>query len=150
MEREKEDVGLIRRFSVDLDRLFDDFGVRPRFFRTALPQDFAWSPDLEMFERNGRFIVRADLPGLAKEGVKVNIVDGMLTIEGDRKREVETKGEGYFRSERSYGTFYRSIPLPEGAKVDQVQATFKNGVLEVTLPLAVPEKTAKAVDVKVV
>jgi HSP20 family protein len=150
MEREKDDVSLMRRFSLDLDRLFDDFGVRPRFFRQALPQEFAWSPDVEIFERNGRFNVRADLPGLAKEDIKVHIVEGLLTIEGERKREVETKREGLYRSERSYGTFYRSIPLPEGSKVDQIQATFKNGVLEVALPLAVPEKTAKTVDVKVV
>jgi HSP20 family protein len=150
LEREKEDVGLVRRFSLDLDRLFDDFGVRPRFFRPAMPQEFTWSPDVEVFERNGRFNVRADLPGLAKEDVKVHVIEGMLTIEGERKREVETKREGYYRSERSYGTFLRSIPLPEGSKVDQIQATFKNGVLDVTMPLAIPEKTAKMVDVKVV
>lgn len=147
MERE-ERVSPLRRFSLDLDRLFDDFGFRPRFFRREV-SDLAWVPDLEIFERNGRFNVRADLPGLTKDDVKVKVDAGMLTIEGERKQESETKREGYYRSERSYGTFYRSIPLPEGSKVDQVQATFKNGVLDVTLPLAVPEKAAKAVDVKV-
>ena len=147
MERE-ERVSPLRRFSLDLDRLFDDFGFRPRFFRREV-SDLAWVPDLEIFERNGRFNVRADLPGLTKDDVKVKVDAGMLTIEGERKQESETKREGYYRSERSYGTFYRAIPLPDGSRTDQIQATFKNCVLEISLPFSAEDRMAKTVDVKV-
>jgi HSP20 family protein len=148
MEREKEteDLGLMPRFILDIDRLFDDFWVRP-LSRRAM-REFTWSPEIEVFEKNGRFNVRADLPGLTKDDVKVTVVEGMLTLEGERKKEIETKREGYYRSERTYGTFYRAVPLPKGSKADQVQATFKNGVLEVSLPL-IPELSSKPVEVKV-
>jgi HSP20 family protein len=150
MEREEKtrDLGLMPRFALDFERLFDDFWSRPRLFRRQM-NEFTWSPDVEAFEKNGRFNVRVDLPGLKKEDVKVNVVEGMLTIEGERKRELETKKEGYYRSERSYGSFYRALALPEGSKLDQVLATFKDGVLEISLPLALPVKVAKSVEVKV-
>jgi HSP20 family protein len=145
-EREEEDLGLMPRFMLDIDRLFDDFWARP-FSRRVL-KEFTWSPEIEVFEKNGRFNVRADLPGLTRNDVKVNVVEGMLTLEGERKKETETRREGYYRSERSYGTFYRAVPLPKGGKVDQIEATFKNGVLEISLPLA-PEQALKPVEVKV-
>jgi HSP20 family protein len=148
MEREEEATTLMPRFTLDLERLFDDFWARPRWFRRQM-NEFTWSPDLEVFEKNGRFNVRADLPGMTREDIKVNVVEGMLTIEGERKREAETRREGYYRSERSYGSFYRAVPLPEGSKLDQVLATFKNGVLDVSVPLSTPEKTSKMVEVKV-
>jgi HSP20 family protein len=141
-------VGFMRRFSEEMDRLFEDFGFRPRFFER--PMDAAlWSPDVEVLERDGQLIVRADLPGMAKDDVKVNLTDDLLTLEGERKQESETKRDGYFRSERSYGSFYRSIPLPEGIKTNAVQASFKNGVLEVTMPMAKSEKSVKPIEVKV-
>lgn len=146
-EDKTEDFGLMPRLAFDFDRLFDDLWSKPRWFRRQL-NDLTFSPDIEVFEKNGRFNVRADLPGMAREDIKVNVADGLLTIEGERKRETETKREGYYRSERSYGTFYRAVPLPEGSKADQITATFRNGVLDVSLPLAVPEKLLKPVEVK--
>jgi HSP20 family protein len=140
--------GLMRGFSDEMDRLFQNFGFKPRFFEATLAEPL-WSPDIEVFEEDNRFVVRADLPGLVKDDVKVNIVDDVLTLEGERKDERETKGEGYYRSERNYGAFYRSIPLPGEVKTDAVEAIFKNGVLEIAMPLLKPEKKTKKVDVKV-
>jgi len=138
---------LMRRFSQEMDRVFEDFGFRPKFFENTL-ETGVWAPDVEVLEREGQFVVRADLPGLTKDEVKVNVADDVLTIEGERKQAKEEKKEGYFRSERSYGAFYRAIPLPEGVKSDAIAANFKNGVLEVTMPLLKEEKKVKKVEVK--
>jgi HSP20 family protein len=134
----------MRRFGEEMDRLFDDFGfgrgwLAPSFGRDFFPAGFGdfgrtgWSPQVEVFEREGQFVVRADLPGLTKDDVKVEVADGALTISGERKSEHEEKGEGFYRSERSYGSFYRQIPLPEGVNADEAQATFNNGVLEISI-----------------
>ncbi|HUL72184.1 MAG TPA: Hsp20/alpha crystallin family protein [Vicinamibacterales bacterium] len=138
---------LMRRFSQEMDRVFEDFGFRPRFFETPI-ETGVWSPDVEVLEKGGQFIVRADLPGLTKEEVKVGVTDDVLTLEGERKTVKEEKREGYFRSERNYGAFYRAIPLPEGVKTDAIVANFKNGVLEVTMPLLKEEKKVKTIEVK--
>lgn len=139
--------GFLRRFSRDVDRFFGEGGFRPLFLKEG-SEEFAWSPDLEVFERKGQFVVRADLPGLTKDDVKLNVENGVLTIQGERKQEVETTDDGWYRSERSYGAFYRTLPLPDGVKSDQINATFKNGVLEIVMPLPVVEKKAKAIDIK--
>jgi HSP20 family protein len=139
--------GVFRRFSRDMDRLFGEAGFRPLFLREA-QEAFDWSPDVEYFERKGQFVVRADLPGLTKDDVKLNVENGVLSIQGERKQEAETKGDGWYRTERNYGAFYRSLPLPDGVKADQINATFKNGVLEIVMPLPVVEKKAKAIDIK--
>src|SRR5258708_16146178 len=117
-------------FRSEMDRLFDDFGfVRsfsiPRFggFRSA----FDWSPQTEVFEQNDQLVVRADLPGLTKDDITVDIQDDQITIRGERKSEHEEKNEVSFRSERSYGTFYRSIPLPQGVDTGKAKANFNNG-----------------------
>jgi HSP20 family protein len=138
---------LMNRFSDEMDRMFEHFGFRPRLFE-PLPSTALWAPDIEIVEKPNQLLVRADLPGLTKDDVKVNLTDDLLTLEGERKEEKETKREGYYRSERNYGAFYRSIPLPEGVRTDKVDATFKNGVLEVTLPWMKEEKKAKTVDIK--
>lgn len=140
--------GLMRRFTREMERMFGDFGAKPRLFEEPLTE-FVWAPDLEVIERNGKLLVRADLPGLTKEDVKVNVVDDVLTIQGERKKEMETKKDDYYRTERTYGSFFRSLMLPEGTKTDQIQANFKDGVLEVTMPLAAAEKKVKNVEVKV-
>lgn len=137
---------LMRRFSHDMDRLFEDFGFRPRFFETTV-ETGVWAPNVEVLEKEGKLIVRAELPGLTKDDVKVGVTDDVLTLEGERKQEKEEKREGYFRSERSYGTFYRAIPLPEGVKADAIVANFKNGVLEVAMPLVKEEKKVKKIEV---
>lgn len=92
-----------------------------------------WAPQLETFQRGHEFVVRADLPGLKKNDVKIDITDDAITIEGERREEHEEDREGYYRSERSYGSFYRVVPLPEGAITDSAKARFNNGVLEVVV-----------------
>jgi len=94
-----------------------------------------WSPSIDVRERDHHLIVSADLPGLTKDDVKVEVTDEGLSIRGERKREYEERQEGYYRTERSYGSFRRVIPLPEGASVEQAKALFKDGVLEVTVPI---------------
>lgn len=137
---------LMRRFSNEMDRLFEGFGFRPRFFETPV-ETALWAPNVEVLEKEGKLLVRADLPGLTKDDVKVGVTDDVLTLEGERKQEKEEKREGYFRSERSYGAFYRAIPLPEGVKADGIVANFKNGVLEVAMPLVKEEKKVKKIEV---
>jgi HSP20 family protein len=132
---------LMRRFTDEMDRVF---GAAPN--KTgALPN--VWAPAIEVKEKDGKFFLTADLPGLNKDEVKVHVDGETLVIEGERKKEKEEKSEGFYHSERSYGSFYRSIPLPEGAKTDLITALFTNGVLEVAIP--VPEAKSKRKDVPI-
>lgn len=126
----------MRRFPEEMDRLFEDFGFGRGGLVPSLGRGFdqaLWSPQVEMFEREGRLVVRADLPGMKKDDVNVEITDDAVIIRGERRDESEENREGYYHSERSYGSFYRSIPLPEGVNADQADATFRNGVLEITM-----------------
>ena len=135
----------MKRFGEEMDKLFGDFGLGSGWLTTTgseLGQGL-WSPQVEMFERNGNLVVRADLPGLTKEDVKVEVNDGGLTIEGERRAEQEEKREGFYRSERSYGRFYRRLPLPEGVDASDANATFNSGVLEITMT-APKRATSKA------
>lgn len=118
---------LMRRFNDEMDRWFG--GSR----ETAETQ--VWSPNIEVREKDNNLIVCADLPGMNKDDVKVEVTDEGLAIQGERRQEHEEKREGYYRSERSYGSFYRVIPLPEGTNPEQAKANFKDGVLEITMPI---------------
>jgi HSP20 family protein len=118
---------MMRRFNDEMDRLF---GGEREGGETSM-----WSPSIDVRERDNNLIISADLPGINKDDVKVELTEEGLAIQGERKREHEEKREGYYRSERSYGNFYRVIPLPEGANAEQARAQFKDGVLEVTVPI---------------
>ncbi len=143
----------MRRFSEDMDRLFEDFG-----FGSALPStggqisrgEFGralWRPQVEMFQRGDDLVIRADLPGLTKDDIKVECTRDAITIEGERKQEHTEDREGYYHTERHYGQFYRAIPLPEGVKADDAKATFKDGVLEVVMK-APEESRPRKIDVQ--
>lgn len=132
---------LMKQFTEEMDKIF---GPAAR----VTGDGAAWIPAIEVKEKEGKFFVTAELPGVKKEEVKVHIDGDTLVVEGERKQEKEEKREGYYHSERSYGKFYRSIPLPEGAKTDLTAAQFNNGVLEVTVPI--PEVKAKRQDIPVV
>jgi HSP20 family protein len=123
---------LFQRWNDEMDRLFDDFGLG-RTTVTRGQQVGQWSPQIDVRQRGNELIIRADLPGMKKEDANVEIRDDMVILSGERKEEREEEREGWYRSERSYGSFYRTIPLPEGTIADSAKATFKNGVLEVTL-----------------
>jgi HSP20 family protein len=122
---------LMRRFTDEMDRMFEDFGGW-RGRRSEMEQ---WAPTVEVQEREGNLEVVAELPGVNESDVKVEVNNEGLVIQGERKREHEEKREGYYHSERSYGHFYRLIPLPENANVDQAQAEFRNGELRVSIPV---------------
>jgi HSP20 family protein len=129
---------MMGRFADEMERLFDDFGFGRGFLAPSnwnKGGQFDWSPQVEVCERDGQLMVHADLPGLNKDDVKVDINDNMLTIQGERKQEHEENRTGFYRSERSYGSFFRTIPLPEGVNAEEAKATFRDGVLEITLPL---------------
>jgi HSP20 family protein len=120
---------LMRRLTEDMDRMFYGTGG------TGGRQAGLWAPPVEVREANGNLVISAELPGLNKDDVKVEVHDDAVVIQGERKREWEEERGGVHRSERTYGSFYREIPLPEGAKGDQAKAQFNNGVLEVTVPI---------------
>lgn len=93
-----------------------------------------WIPAMDLVETADRFVLRADLPGVNEDDVKIEFEDNVLTVSGERKAEHEEKGEGFYRIERSSGSFTRSLTLPEGVDADSIKATFNNGVLEVRIP----------------
>jgi HSP20 family protein len=132
----------MRRFAEEVDPLFAGFGFTPRVAYPAMfrPPLAPWAPKVEILYVNHAIVVRAELPGVKTEDVKIEIVNGALTIEGERKYEKEVTKKEYFTTERAYGTFYRRIPLPEEVKVGEAKATFKDGVLEVTIPAPALEK----------
>ena len=137
---------LMRRFSEEMDRLFGDFNLGAPGFgrelgRLADLETSTWLPQVEMFERNGKLNIRADLPGLSKDDIDVDISNDAVVIRGERQQEKEDSGEGYYRSERSYGSFYREIPLPSGVNPEEANATFRDGVLEITMPA--PERQSQ-------
>jgi HSP20 family protein len=145
--------GMLREMTSEFDRMFDET-TWPTFrwpLARRKPQfeAVAFTPAIDVFEQDNRLITRVDLPGLKKEDVKVEVTDGHLVISGERKSEVEDRKDDFCRCERSYGSFYRAVPLPEGVKFEDVKATFGDGVLEVSLPVpavATPELRTVAIE----
>lgn len=131
---------LMKRFVEEMDHAFDRMGL-------GTPEAAFWSPTVEVKELDGKLRVSAELPGLQKEDIKVEVTEENVVLEGERKQEKEEKKEGYYHSERSYGRFYRSIPLPEGAEVDKASAEFTNGVLEVLIPVPKVEHKRREIPV---
>jgi HSP20 family protein len=142
----------MRRFAEEMEHLFEDFGFGwrvPRALtrgRELLRREMGlipaeWSPRIDIQQKEGKLLVRADLPGLSKDDVKVEVGDDTLTIQGERKQEKKEERAGYSYSECSYGSFYRAIPLPEGADASKASAEFRNGVLEVIMPAASPPES---------
>jgi HSP20 family protein len=93
-------------------------------------------PHIEVQQRRGELMVRADMPGLQPEDINVTVDHGVLTISGERREEHRDERDGFVRSEVTYGTFFRTIPLPEGADENRLSATFRNGVLEIRIPVS--------------
>ena len=147
---------MMRRFMDDMDRLFQDFnGIRRPGFATDMPfrrwmelEKALWSPKIEVLKDEGNITVRADLPGMKRDDITVELIDGALTLSGERKKETEEKKEGFYRSEVNYGSFLRSIPLPDGVKLSDATATFENGVLEVKIAVPVAESSGRKIEIK--
>ena len=132
---------LIRRMFRDLDPWLETRGWFPPALRKTFGE-FPWMPALEMTERDHTLFIKLDLPGVTKEEVNVHFTDEGLVIEGERTQETENKKDEWFTTERTYGRFYRVGALPEGVNYKEVKPTFKNGVLEVTVPVPVVEAKA--------
>lgn len=130
-----------RRMLEDMDRLFGELGmggmVAPRSgggMQPSFERGFGvWAPQLEVFEEGDSLVVRADLPGLERDDVEVELEGDVLLISGERREEQRDEREGFFRTERSYGRFERAIRVPEGTDPASCEASFENGVLEVRL-----------------
>jgi HSP20 family protein len=113
----------------EVNRLFNTFFDAP-----VQAGERRWVPAMDLVEDDGRYVLRADLPGLRPEDVKIEVEDGVLTVSGERKSEQTERNEGYRRVERAYGAFSRTLTLPEGVDPEQVEARFEHGVLEVRIP----------------
>ena len=141
--------GMMRSMMDQMDRLFEDFTGTSMGRSRSMPTTPSplqgtgggygttslWYPQIEVSEKQGNLVVCADLPGLKKEDVQLEVHDDHLVLQGERRNESSQTEGGIYRTERSYGSFYRTIPLPDGVNPDQVRATFKDGVLEVTVPV---------------
>jgi HSP20 family protein len=109
-----------------------------------------WAPEVDIYEDEKGIQVRADIPGIDPKDVKVNVENGMLTVSGERTQEKEEKKENYHRMERSYGSFCRTFSLPDYADADKIEASYKNGVLHVSVPkkAGVESKQGKQIEVR--
>ncbi|HEY7163230.1 MAG TPA: Hsp20/alpha crystallin family protein [Candidatus Binatia bacterium] len=143
----------LSRWERDMERMMEDFFDRrshpwwpDRWFRGE-PMEMT-GPAVDLYEEKDEIVVKAELPGIEKDNVEVNLSDHHLTIKGEKKKEEEIKKENYYRSERSYGSFLRSLELPAEVQPDKVKANFKDGILEVRLPKT-EEAKAKEIKVKV-
>jgi HSP20 family protein len=149
----RDPFALLGQLTSELDRMFET-SAWPSFrwpvFRTRPAAEAAtWFPGIDVFEKDNRLVAKIDLPGMKKEDVKVEVTDGYLAISGERQTEAEEKKENFYRCEREYGSFYRAIPLPHGVKLEDVKATFSDGVLEVSVPLpAKLESKARKVEIQ--
>jgi HSP20 family protein len=141
----------LTRWERDMDRMMENFFGRR--MRSWLPDrlfrgeelDFR-APAVDLFEEKDDIVVKAELPGIDKDNIEVNLTDHTLTIKGEKKKEEEIKEENYYRSERSYGSFIRTLELPKNVHSDKVKASFKNGILEIRVPKT---EEAKAKEIKV-
>lgn len=146
----RDPFNVLQQMRSEFDRIFDT-GAWPSLRWPALRpagEGANWSPEIDVFEKDNRLVTKIDLPGMKKEDVKVEVTDHHLAISGERKTEAEEKKENFYRCEREYGSFYRAVPLPEGVKLEDVKATFSDGVLEVSIPLP-GKREAKARKVEI-
>ena len=115
----------------EMNRLFDSFFGRPA---TVAAGERMWAPLVELYETKDDLFVTLELPGVREKDMHVSITGDMLAVKGERRFESDVKDEGYYRLERGYGKFERSIPLPIPVQADKVKATYRDGVLEIRLP----------------
>lgn len=121
----------------EMNRLFDEF------FGESRADEGSWLPAVDVSETDNEMIIRAELPGMAQEDIELNLQENVLTLKGEKKKEEQEEQENFHRVERSYGGFSRTLTLPANVKAEQIQASFKDGVLLITLPKAEEAKTKK-------
>ena len=125
-------------FYEDFERWIDEAPGRP--------EEGKWRPKVDVFENDGSYVLKADLPGMKKEDIKIDVNDGILTITGEKKFEEKTEKDNYVRVERSYGSFTRSFTLTDNVDTENIAAAYKDGVLEITLA---KKEEAKPKEIKV-
>ena len=151
LEKWKPMGGLMRRspfgaFERQMEDMFD------RVFRgwptRRLDTDYVgWVPPLDMVDRKNELVLRADLPGLDRKDIQLSVENGVLTLQGSRQQEKEDQSDDFYAMERWAGAFSRSIALPQGVDPDHVEASFKNGVLEIHIPKT-KEAKGKRIDIR--
>ena len=130
--------GVMRQMQNEADRWFGRFGLSnwtapDSWFGQIAREAADWTPAVDAFQRGNEFVIRADVPGMNRHDLSVEVGDDAITIRGDRKHEENEERDGVFWSERSYGSFCRVVPIPPGAIGESAKATFTNGVLEIVL-----------------
>lgn len=129
---------LFKEFEEEMNKMTETFG-----FSKLERKDFDWKPAIDVFTKDGKFFVHAELPGMAKEDIKVELDENKLIIRGERKRETKEEKKDFYRSELNYGSFYRTIGLPKEANLAEIEAKFDNGILEVVMPVAIKVEEKK-------
>ena len=144
----------LRSWEREIEHMFEDFPFLhwPRFRdfeRFRFPRELRLrAPSLDLYEEGNEVVVKAELPGMTKDDIEINLSGSTLTLKGEKKKVEEVKEKDFYRCERQYGSFLRTVDLPAEVKTDAAKATFKNGVLEVRLPKT-EEAKRKAVKVQV-
>ena len=142
------------RWERDMERMLGNFfsgrAAHPLFEERSWPgSDLGIAePKVDLYEEKDQIVVKAEMPGMTKDNIQVFLSDNILTIKGEKKKEEEESDKDYYRSERVYGAFMRSLPLPAEVNPEKIHAAFKNGVLEVRLPKS-EEAKKRAINVKV-
>ncbi len=132
----------LREIQNAINRVFDDTLLRkPRRRRSG--ELTLWEPPIDIIETKDGYKITAELPGIDKNDVDISVSGNTLTIKAEKKQEKVEEGENYYLSERAYGLFQRQIAIPEGVETDKIKASFKNGVLEITLPKGEEAKPKK-------
>jgi HSP20 family protein len=133
----------------EMNRMFDEmFGNLARVGRQQVDQPTRWAPALDVLQEDGDILVRAELPGVKQEDVDITFHNGVLTISGERKAEEQREGSGYYVRERRYGSFRRSMTLPQGADESNISARFQDGVLEVRVAGAAAVQEPKRIQIE--
>lgn len=138
-----------------MERMFDEFFKRPfssLLSRTpwlhSLPEmESISAPNVDVYEEGDNIVVKAEVPGISKEEIEVTFKDNVLTISGEKKKEEKVEQKNYFQLERSYGSFSRSVYLPTEVKSEEASATFRDGVLEITIPKTEESKQVKKITI---
>lgn len=130
-------------FQSDMNRLFDGFFSRREGVSANGYGGRRWIPPMDLVETEDNLVLRADLPGVDRDEIEIEVKDGVLTVAGERKAQHEEKREGFHRVERSFGRFSRSLELPKGIEADNIEATFERGVLEVRMPKPAERKPTR-------
>lgn len=132
----------------DLRQEMETFFANAWYPRRQTKTPTTWLPTMDVFEKDGKLMVHVDLPGLAKKDLSITFEDDDLVLRGERKDERKVEENNFYRAEVAYGSFYRRLPLPVGLEVDKIEASFKDGVLHIEIPLPKGKVYAKEIPIR--